>query len=112
MKKRLFFVLILFFICVSLPSIILAQIVLPNPLTADSFTALIAGITTYIAGLIAGVSALMFSWAGILFLTSAGDQAKITQARKVVWYAIIGTAIALAAAGIVELLKTIIGVAP
>ena len=50
----------------------------------------------------------MFLWAGILFLTSAGNEQRITSAKKAVFYAIIGLAIALSGAGLIALVQVII----
>lgn len=112
MKRNLFFVIILLSICFFPIHNTFAQIILPNPLTTTNFTDLISGITTWIASIIGGLSALMYTWSGVLFLTSTGNESRISQAKKVAWYATIGLAVALSGAGLVELLKYIIGVNP
>ncbi|OGZ64042.1 MAG: hypothetical protein A3A98_03805 [Candidatus Staskawiczbacteria bacterium RIFCSPLOWO2_01_FULL_40_39] len=79
-----------------------------NPLGANSFGELIANITEYIFGLIAGLAVVMFLWAGILFLTSAGNPGQIEKAKKAALYAVIGLAIGLAGSGLIELVTNII----
>lgn len=98
------------FILMSYASMSSAQIVLPNPLSnTSSFSQLLANITTYIAGLVGSIAVLMFVWAGILFLTSAGNESRLSSAKKMAWYAVIGLAIALSGTGLVELVQAIIG---
>ncbi len=90
-------------------------ITLPNPLESSgvgSFADLIENITKYIAGVIGMVAILMFVISGIQFVTSAGNPGKIDQAKKTAIYAAIGTGIALAGAGLIELVKTIISYTP
>ena len=105
----LFFALILFF-----GNSIAAQLILPNPLCPDSqpncltFASLINNIISYILGIIGAIAALMFVWAGILFVTSAGDQSKITRARQAMFYAAIGLGIAIAGNGLIQLIYFII----
>lgn len=97
------------------------SITLPNPLCTggpgspgciNSFTGLLTQITTYILNIIGGLAVIMFIWAGILFVTSAGDPSKITKARHVVIYAIIGIAIALAGKGLIAVITEVIGSSP
>ena len=93
-------------------------ITLPNPLCpggsgssgcVDSFPTLITTITTYIFTLIAGLAVIMFLWAGILFVTSAGSEQKVTSARKALFWAVVGTAIALTGQGLVAVITAVIG---
>jgi hypothetical protein len=45
----------------------------------------------------APIAAVMFAYAGFLWLTNAGNESKITQAREVFWMVFWGLVIALAA---------------
>lgn len=94
------------------------QIELPNPLCTggtgspdciESFPQLIAKITDYVLALIAGLAVIMFIWAGILFVTSAGNEGRLGSARRALWWAVIGAAIALAGKGLIEVIKAVIG---
>ncbi len=110
MKKNLTF-LIVFISLLGLAHLALATISLDNPLSGvNSFSDLIAKIALYIAGLVVALSTIMFVWAGILFLTSGGNPGQVAKARHAVIYAVIGLAIAIAGAGLVDLIKMIIGV--
>ena len=110
MKKNFIF-LIAFISLLSIGVVVFAQIDLPNPLgTTDSFECLIKKIATYISGIIGVLAVLMFIISGIQFVTSAGNPGSIEKAKKTALYAAIGLAVALAGAGLIELVGTIIGV--
>lgn len=119
MNKKLFFLLILFSLLVFSNSVIAVTVTLPNPLCpgggpnsptcTNDFQELIRKITDSILILIGGLAALMFIWAGILFVTSAGNEGRLGSAKKALWWAIIGTAIALTGKGLVIAITAIIG---
>ena len=115
MKKNLAFI-ILFISFLNLASPVLAQISLPNPLClgggscANNFTDLISNIATYISGIVASLAVIMFIWAGILYLTSGANPGNVQKANKTVLYATIGLAIALAGAGLIQLVCSVVGV--
>lgn len=107
MKKNLFFLsILLIFLGFAGPAFALQ---LADPLGGVTFAGLIAKITGYISSLIAGLAVLMFVWGAILFTVSAGNEGRIATAKKVLIYAAVGAAIALAGGGLVELIKNIIG---
>lgn len=111
--KKIFFVtsLIAFF---SFASSALAQsqggfLQLPNPLyPIDNLKDLVLRITSQLSLLIGSIAIIVFVWAGILFLTSAGNEAQIGKARKAVLYAVIGLAIALAGQALVQFVQFLI----
>jgi hypothetical protein len=95
-------------------------VTIPNPLCIygpstpgspciQTFSDLIEQITTYLSGLVGSIAVLMYVYAGILFLVSAGNPARIESAKKTAIYATIGIVIALAADGLVLIVKAVIG---
>lgn len=58
----------------------------------------------------AGAAVIMFLYAGILFVTSAGDPSKITKAKTAVIWAIVGIAVGLIAYVAVGWIRFIVGV--
>lgn len=48
------------------------------------------------------LAAIAFAWAGILFVVYSGNEGKRSEAKSIIWYAIIGLALALAAWLIVD----------
>lgn len=111
--KKLFPFFVLAMI-IFLPTVTLASISLPDPLggTISSFTDLIQKIIDYIAGIIGTLAVLMFVIAGIYFVTSAGDSSKVKRAKEIVIYASIGVGVALAAGGLIALVRQILTGSP
>jgi hypothetical protein len=58
------------------------------------------------------VALFLIIYAGILFITSGGDKAKIEQARKTITYTIIGLIIIIFAWAIIGIINTITGYRP
>jgi len=85
------------------------SVCIENPIRFDTFPALLGAIAKGVATIIGGLGVIMIIYAGILFLISAGDPGRLGKAKTALGYAIIGIAVALAATGIIELIKTIIG---
>lgn len=53
---------------------------------------------------------IMLVWGSLEFVTSAGDETKVSAARQKMLYAVIGLVLALVAAGIPPLVRSIVGV--
>lgn len=83
---------------------------IPNPLKggASDFTSLIKIIAQWIFNLAIPIAVAMIVYSGILFLTAAGEPAKVTKARDVLKYAVIGLAIILIGSGFVTLIQSIL----
>ena len=58
----------------------------------------------------AGLAVVIFIYAGILFVTSAGDPGKITRAKQAVIIGVIGVFIGVSAGILAGLIKYILGV--
>lgn len=86
----------------SLVSVSYAQVVLDNPLNADSIIGLIEAIvdTVVVLGTIAAAIAII--WAGFLFVTAQGSEEKVSKARRIFIWTVIGVAIIVGAKIIVE----------
>jgi len=89
---------------------------LPNPLCSDTSSGcietlpgLIDNIIGYVRDVVGALAILMFVVSGIYFVISSGDPGKIATARRIAIYAAWGTAIALAAEGLVEVIKAVLG---
>jgi type IV secretory pathway VirB2 component (pilin) len=55
-----------------------------------------------------GIAVIVFIISGIMYLTSGGDEAKLSKAKKILLYGIIGAAIIFASTFIVLLVENII----
>jgi len=108
MNKKILSLVILVDIII-FPTIILAASI-QNPLEGtNDFGGLLCKIATGIGELIAVLGTIMFIVSGILYLTSAGSPERINTAKKALVYAIVGLAIALASASIVEIIQDVMG---
>jgi len=94
-----------------LPVLVLAAdvISIDNPLKADSFEEIINNIIDFIFTLSIAIVPLMIVWAGGLYVTSGGDEKKITTARNIITYALSGLAIVLLSKGFVAIIKQLLG---
>lgn len=82
-----------------------------NPLQGvNSIGELLTKIADGVGTIIAALGTIMIIVAGILFLTSAGDPTKMTNARKAFFYAIIGIAIGITAKTIVAVVKEVLDI--
>ena len=85
-----------------------AAIEITNPLKHKTFDELIKAIIVFLRNLALAVTALVIVLSGFYFVTAAGDPAKVTKAKQMILYALIGLAIVLAAEGIVTLIEKVI----
>ncbi len=83
---------------------------IPNPLKggASDFTSLVKIIAQWLFNLAIPIAVAMIVYSGILFLTSGGDTGKVTKARDVLKYAVIGLAIILIGSGFITLIQSIL----
>ncbi len=73
---------------------------LTDPLGGQNFESIIVGIARAAGRLVGGLAMIGFFIAAFLFVFSGGSEDKIAKAKKALFYAILGAAIALAAEGI------------
>lgn len=82
----------------------------PNPLQggANTVAELVAIIVKWIFSIAIPIAVAVIVYAGILFLTSKGDPGKVTHARQMLQYAVIGLAVILIGSGFISLIKSIL----
>ncbi len=68
----------------------------------------ILNLTNWILGFVAMIAVLAIVWGGVMYIGSAGDEAKATNGKRVVTYALIGLVIAGIAYALVNIIVTII----
>lgn len=109
-KKKLIASLILGFLI--LPVVVFAQKVDPNepniwtPDKAFIFKAM-GKLVTYVWQFFAGLTVIMFIYAGVLFVTSSGAPDRITRARMAALWGVVGIVVAVIAYSIVSVVKTL-----
>ncbi len=109
--NKIFQILILIFLSFILPTIVLAdEIIIENPLEADSFEEIINSIIDVIWNLSVVLAPLMIVWAGVLYITSGGNPEQITKAKNIIIYTLVGFAIILLSKGFFEIIKQLLGI--
>lgn len=91
------------------PESILAQEI-RNPITSQTFQAVVEGITKWATAIAVPLSTLMVLISAYLYMFSAGDPKKLDTARKALTWALVGFAIVLIAQSAAALIKNILGV--
>ena len=81
---------------------------IPNPLQANNLVELIDIIATWLFNLSIPITVAMIVYAGVIFLISRGDTAKVTQAKNILLYAVVGFAIILIGKGFITLIESIL----
>lgn len=83
---------------------------IPNPLKggASDFASLVTVIAQWIFNLAIPIAVAMIVYAGVLFLTAQGNPQKVTKAKDVLKWAIVGLAIILIGSGFITLIQSIL----
>lgn len=81
-----------------------------NPLKANDFWELLANIINFLFYLSLPVAALMIVVAAFFFLGSAGEPEKITTAKNIIIYTIVGVIVLFLSMAIADALQNMLGV--
>lgn len=110
-KFPLLIILILGFLTMALPlvNIKAANVQINNPLDADSFTEIFVGVAKWIAGFVGVLAVLMIIIGGFQYMLSGGNEERRRAARQTIQWSLIGLAIVLASASLLNALKAILG---
>lgn len=84
-------------------------ITIPNPLDCPDIGCVLQRIASFLFMIATPILTIMVLWAGFLFMTSAGNDQKIADARKVLFGAVIGFAIVLINWGFASIVSEILG---
>ncbi len=105
MKTLLIFALFFGILIISAYNALALEI--PNPLGSGASTIpqLIDKIATWLLEIGSIIAVIIVIWAAFLFMTSGGNQQKVTTARQTLWYAIIGLTVLLLAKGVTSLIQ-------
>ncbi|MBI4138407.1 MAG: hypothetical protein HY482_02350 [Candidatus Wildermuthbacteria bacterium] len=85
------------------------SIAICNPLRAPGFTDIIKNILTIIFNLALVITPVIIVVAGVMFLTAAGDPAKISKAKQMLLWTAVGLVVILSARGVALIVRAIIG---
>lgn len=79
---------------------------LPNPLNACSLEGLVESIAAWLYTIMIPISAIIFLYAGVMFMFSGGDEEKIKKAKRALFWAVVGVGIIIIGQGIVITIKS------
>ncbi len=91
-----------------LPLTAVAQIVIENPISSDTFTELIGRIIDFLFVLGMAVAPIMLIIAGFFFVTAQGRPEKIETAKKMILWTLIGLGIIIGAKGLIEFFHRVV----
>jgi len=83
-------------------------IIFQNPLRAESFDEILDIVANIMRVLAVGIGTIMIIWGGIMIMTSAGSEEKVTKGKKIIKWTIIGVVIALSASFIIDLIRELL----
>lgn len=87
-----------------------SPVTLPNPISATSFTQVVANITSFLIEIAIPLTAIMALVGGFQMITAAGNPEKFSAGRKTLTYAAIGFVVVLLASGVAAIIKNFLGV--
>jgi type IV secretory pathway VirB2 component (pilin) len=110
-KKIICQTLVLFFLIsvLALPSLALAQTTFTNPLKFSTITEVLTSLLSFLQGAVVTVAIVFIVIGGILYMTSAGNEKRITTAKNCWTGAVIGLAIVLAGPSLLKDVMTVLG---
>lgn len=80
-----------------------------NPLKYDTFQGVLGAVSKFLFQIGLALAPVMLIIAGFMFVTAGGSPDRVSNARKMALYTIIGLAVILLASGLIAVLKSIIG---
>ena len=105
LSKLLIFLLLSSFFFPTLAS----GITIENPLKYETFDQIIKALINFVFTIALAAAPLMIIIAGFLFVTAAGNPDKVSQAKRIIWYTVIGLVIVFLANTLVDIIQKIVG---
>jgi len=81
---------------------------LPNPLAAKDFKGLVDKLIDFIIIIGVAIAPVFIIYAGFMFMTSAGDSTKLTKAKNVIMYVVIGLFILFLSKGLIAVIENVV----
>ena len=80
----------------------------PNPLGTSTVNDLLVKLVYWLEVIVAPIAVIMIVYAGVMFILAKGDPQKVTTAKKILLYAVIGLAVVLINIGFKGLVDSIL----
>ena len=81
-----------------------------SPIPAHTAEQLLQKIIRWVIGLTGSIALVILIYSGFRYLTAGADEEKARNAKKMLWWAVLGLAVILASAGIVNSVMYALGV--
>lgn len=115
-SKKIIFSLCLIFIALAAqnvsaqaPAPVTTKYIFGDPLGKDGIvTSLIPVIAQWLLNIGLPIVVIIIIWSGFKFLTSRGDAAKVGEAKRMLWWAVVGLVIIFIGKGFEALIKSIL----
>jgi len=92
-----------------MPAVTLAQETLPSPISSPGdFVTLLGTVASWMFTIFLALAVLFLIYAAFLYLTAAGNESRVGNAKNVLIYSVVAIVIALLAGGIVPLIRGVI----
>ena len=85
------------------------SIQIQNPLKVGSIEGLINSMGNYLVGISAAVLTVMVLWGAFQFMTSGGNEERVSKGKKTIYWAILGFIVLLVASGLASVVADILG---
>lgn len=82
----------------------------PNPLNANTLSDVVEGISNWLLNFAIILGPVLLVVAGVIFMTAAGDPNRVSTAKRMILWTIVGFLIILLAKGIVSVVKNLLEV--
>ncbi|MFA5421055.1 MAG: hypothetical protein WC280_03485 [Patescibacteria group bacterium] len=86
-----------------------STVTLSNPIAAGSFQIVIGSVVSQILGVVGALALLMFIYGGLVWMTAAGNDQKITQGKNILMWAAIGLLVIFSSYALVRFVLETIG---
>ena len=86
------------------------SVCIDNPLKQGDIPSIISAVTGLLRDIAIPLGIVILVWGGIQIMTAAGSEEKVTQGKKTIMWAVIGTGIVILVDFIVGFVKEILGV--
>ncbi|MDI6591604.1 MAG: hypothetical protein QME61_01550 [Patescibacteria group bacterium] len=106
--KKLFFLIFLIGLILSFSTF--AQIIIENPLRANTIEEVVDNFINFIFYLAIALAPLMIIIGAFYLLIAGGEAKKVETGKKIILYTLIGFAIVLFAKGLISVIKSVLGV--
>jgi fumarate reductase subunit D len=106
--KKASSLIVFFFFFIFINKAAALDINLVNPLSTSDFNKLVGNTLQWVLSVAGSVALIMLIFGGVAYITAAGDEQRITMAKRTITWAILGLAVVLTSYAIIAVLNRIL----